>query len=71
VSCALELIGPLNAVAFATIVVVPAATAVTTPALLTVATAGLVEVQVTPVVMSCVEGCLALPYVPIAFNCAV
>jgi hypothetical protein len=68
---ALELTGPLNAVELAVIVVVPAATAVTSPVALTVATEEVVEVQVTVLVMSCVEGCFALPNVPIAVNCVV
>jgi hypothetical protein len=61
VRVALEEVGPLNAVALAVIVVVPALTAVTTPEALTVATAGVVEVQVTKLVMFCTVGCFALP----------
>jgi hypothetical protein len=61
----------LNAAAPAVIVVVPADTAVTSPEALTVATAGVLEVQVTVLVMFCVEGRLALPNVPIAVNCTV
>jgi hypothetical protein len=71
VRVALELTGPLNAVAPAVIVAVPAATAVTSPAGLTVATDGVVELQVTVLVMFCVVGWFALPNVPIAVNCAV
>jgi hypothetical protein len=67
----LEEVGPLNAVALAMIVVVPALTAVATPEALTVATAGVVELQVTKLVMFCVEGCFALPYVPVAVSCTV
>jgi hypothetical protein len=51
----LELTGPLNAVAPAVIIVVPALTAVATPEALTVATEGMLEVQVTPPVMFCFE----------------
>jgi hypothetical protein len=61
VRTALEEVGPLNAVAVAVIVVVPALTAVATPEALTVATAGVVEVQVTRLVTFWVEGCFALP----------
>jgi hypothetical protein len=71
VSCALELTGPLNAVASAMTVVVPAATAVTSPVELTVATVGVVELQVTVLVMFCFVGCAALPNVPYAVNCVV
>jgi hypothetical protein len=71
VSCELELTGPLKAVSLATIVVEPAATAVTSPVALTVATEGVVELQVTVLVMSCVDGCFALPNVPTAVNCPV
>jgi hypothetical protein len=53
--------GPLNPVALAVIVVVPAPIAVTTPLELTVATPGMAEVQVTWLVIFCVEGCEALP----------
>jgi hypothetical protein len=67
----LEEVGPLNAVALAVMVVVPALTAVTTPEGSTVATAGVVELQVTKLVMFCVEGCFPLPYVPVAVSCAV
>jgi hypothetical protein len=67
----LEEVGPLNAVALAVMVVVPALTAVTTPEASTVATAGVLEVQVTKLVMFCVEGCFPLPYVPVAVSCAV
>jgi hypothetical protein len=49
---ALELTGPLYAVALAATVVVPALTPVTRPDALTVATAGTVELQVTPLVTS-------------------
>jgi hypothetical protein len=56
VMAALELVWPLKASASAIIAVVPAATAVTKPALSTVATAGVVELQVTVLVMFCVEG---------------
>jgi hypothetical protein len=52
-------------------IVDPALTAVATPVALTVATEGTEEVQVTVLVMFCVEGRLALPNVPIAVNCAV
>jgi len=55
VRVALELTGPLNAVALAVIVVVPAPTAVTSPEALTVATEGALEVQFTTLVTSCVE----------------
>jgi hypothetical protein len=65
---ALELIGPLNAVALAVIVVVPALTAVATPEALTVATEGRLELQVTALVMFCVDGWFALPNVPVAVN---
>jgi hypothetical protein len=68
---ALELTGPLNAVASAVIVVVPTATAVTSPVALTVATVGELEAQVTVLVMFCVEGRFALPNVPIAVSCVV
>jgi hypothetical protein len=61
VRVALELVAPLYAVPPAVIVVVPTLTAVASPAALMVATEGLLEVQVTPVVMFCVEGCFALP----------
>jgi hypothetical protein len=61
----------LNPVDSAVIVVVPTATAVTSPVALTVATVGVVEVQVTVLVMFCVLGRLALPYVPIAVSCVV
>jgi len=71
VRVALELTGPLNAVALAVIVVVPAPTAVASPEALTVATEGALEVQVTLLVTSCVEGWFALPNVPAAVNCAV
>ena len=67
----LEEVGPLNAVALAVIVVVPALTAVTIPDASTVATAGVVELQVTKLVMFWVEGCFPLPYVPVAVSCAV
>jgi hypothetical protein len=56
-----ELTGPLNAVAVAVIVVVPALTAVASPEALTVATEGELEVQVTPLVKFCVEARFALP----------
>jgi hypothetical protein len=71
VRVAVELTGPLNAVALAVIVVVPAPTAVASPEALTVATAGALEVQVTALVIICVERWFALPYVPVAVNCAV
>lgn len=45
----------MNAVALAVIVVVPAPTAVATPEVLTVATDGVLEVQVTVLVIFCVE----------------
>jgi hypothetical protein len=61
VRVALALTPPLNAVAFAVIVVVPAATAVTNPESLMVATAGVLEAQVTPLVTFCVEGRFELP----------
>lgn len=61
VRVALELVGPLNAVALAVMVVVPAPKAVAMPAASTVATAGALEVQVTRLVTFWVEGCLALP----------
>jgi len=61
VRTALEEVGPLKAAALAVIVAVPALTAVATPEALTVATVGAVELQVTRLVMSCVERCLALP----------
>jgi hypothetical protein len=56
VRTALELTGPLNPVEVAVIVVVPAPTAVTIPEALTVATAGVLDVQLTRLVMFCVEG---------------
>jgi hypothetical protein len=72
VTVALELTGPLNDAALAVIVVVPAPTAVASPVLgPTVATEGTLEVQVTEVVMFCVERDFALPNVPVAVNCAV
>jgi hypothetical protein len=71
VRVALELVAPLNAAPRAVIVVVPSLTAAATPEALMVATEGMLEVQVTPLVIFCVEGCLALPYVPTALNCAV
>jgi hypothetical protein len=52
----LALTSPLNAVAPALMVVVPAATAVTSPVALTVATVGVLELHVTPPLMFCVEG---------------
>jgi hypothetical protein len=55
VRVALELVGPLNAVELAVIVVVPAPTAVATPEVLTVATEGALEVQVTRLVIVWVE----------------
>jgi hypothetical protein len=61
VRVAKELVAPLNAIPPAVIVVVPTPIAVATPEALMVATDGLLEVQVTPVVMFCVEGCFALP----------
>jgi hypothetical protein len=71
VRIALELTGPLNAVALPLMVVVPAPTAVASPEALTVATAGTLEVQVTTLVTFWVERWFALPYVPVAVNCAV
>jgi hypothetical protein len=71
VRVALEEVRPLNAVAVAVTVVVPALTAVTTPEASTVATAGVVELQVTKLVIFCVERCFALPYVPVAVSCTV
>jgi hypothetical protein len=71
VRVALDVVGPLNAVALAVIVVVPAPTAVATPEALTVATAEVLELQVTRVVMFCVERWFPLPYVPVAVNCVV
>jgi hypothetical protein len=71
VRLALKLTGPAYHCALAVIVVVPALTAVTSPEAFTVATAGVPEVHVTELVMSCVEGWLAFPNVPVAFNCAV
>jgi hypothetical protein len=68
---ALELTEPLNAIALAVIVVVPALTAVTMPEALTVATEATLEAQVTVLVTFCVERWFALPYVPTAVNCAV
>jgi hypothetical protein len=50
VMLALDEKGPLNPVAEAVIVVVPAPTAVTMPEELTVATAGVLEIQDTPLV---------------------
>jgi hypothetical protein len=61
VTPAVEVTGPLNAVALAVIVVVPALTAVTIPAEFTVATAGVLEVQVNPVVTFCVLRWFPLP----------
>jgi hypothetical protein len=61
----------LNAVAPAVIVVVPALTPVATPEALTVATAGTLEVQVTVLVIFCVDERLEFPYIPMAVNCAV
>jgi hypothetical protein len=58
---AVEERGPLNPVAEATIVAVPAPTAVTMPEELTVATAGVFEVQDTPLVTALLEAWLALP----------
>jgi hypothetical protein len=55
VRVALELTGPLKAVALAVIVVEPAPTAVAIPEALMVATEGALEVQVTPLVIFCVE----------------
>src|SRR4051794_14492048 len=52
-------------------VVVPGARVVARPEALMVATEGEVEAQVTPVVMSLVEGFFALPKVPVAVNCTV
>jgi hypothetical protein len=56
VSITLELASPLNAIAPAVMVVVPAATPVTRPEALTVATVGVLELQVTPVDTFCVDG---------------
>jgi hypothetical protein len=56
-----ELTGPANPVALAVMIVEPALTAVATPDGLTVATEGVLEVQVTVLVISCVERCFALP----------
>jgi hypothetical protein len=66
-----ELTGPVYPVALAVMIVEPALTAVASPEALTVATDGVLEVQVTELVIFCVEGRFALPYVPIAVNCAV
>jgi hypothetical protein len=55
VRSAVELTGPLNAVAPAVIIVVPALTPVATPEALTVATEGVLEVQVTVLVIFCFE----------------
>jgi len=52
VRTALEVVGPLNAVALAVIVVVPAPTAMATPEAPTVATEGVLELQLTPFVIS-------------------
>jgi hypothetical protein len=71
VSVALAPVAPLNAIPPTVIVVVPTPTAVATPEALMVATEGTLEVQITPLVKFCVEGCFALPYVPTAVNCAV
>jgi hypothetical protein len=68
---ALELTGPLNAIALAVMVAMPVPTAVATPEALTVATSGALEIQVTVFVTFCREVWLALPYVPMAVNCAV
>jgi hypothetical protein len=56
VKSAVELTGPAKPVALAVMIVDPALTAVATPVALTVATEGTVELQVTVLVMSCVEG---------------
>jgi hypothetical protein len=71
VTVALELVGPLNAAVLAVIVVVPAPTAVTTPLESTLATERALELHVTRLVIFCVVGCFAFPYVPVAVNCAV
>jgi hypothetical protein len=71
VRVAVELTWPLNPVALAVIVVVPAPTAVAIPAALMPATEGTLEVQVTELVMFCVDEFFALPNVPVAVNCAV
>ena len=55
VKVAPALVGPLNAAALAVIVAVPAPTAVATPDAFTVATETLFELQLTAVVMFCVE----------------
>jgi hypothetical protein len=57
VTTVLELTCPLYDVVLAVTVVLPAPTAVTDPEELTVATAETVDVQVTLLVMSCVEEC--------------
>jgi hypothetical protein len=67
----LELTLPVHPDALAVIVVVPAPTAVAIPAALTVATEGTLEVQVTELVMFCVDRFLELPYDPTAVNCTV
>jgi hypothetical protein len=71
VRAAVELTGPAYPVALAVMIVDPALTAVASPEALTVATEGVLEVQVTVLVTSCVEGRFALPYIPTAVNCAV
>jgi hypothetical protein len=53
---AVELTGPANPAALAVMIVEPAFTAVTIPVVLTVATAGVLDVQVTTLVIFCVEG---------------
>jgi len=65
---ALELIGPLNAVALAVMMAVPAPTAITSPVDPTVATAGVLELQVTKFVTFWVDGWFALPNVPVAVS---
>jgi hypothetical protein len=71
VKSAVELTGPAKPSALAVTIVEPAPIAVTSPVALTVATAGVVELQVTVLVIFCVEGCIALPNVPTAVICAV
>lgn len=61
VRVALELTGPLNALALAVMTVEPALTAVATPEALTVATDGVLEAQVTVLVIFCVEAWFAFP----------
>jgi hypothetical protein len=56
VKSAVELTGPAKPVVLAVMTVEPALTAVASPVALTVATEGVVEVQVTVLVIFCVEG---------------